>query len=82
MWGHDGVGAPYQCVVCLLWAPVVFDTTCSPVKETARLLLDGMPTKGLRVLNIGFGIGMVTWALRGVRSLKEKIFQLHSYRPQ
>ena len=29
------------------------------VKETARLLLDGMPTKGLRILNIGFGIGMV-----------------------
>jgi hypothetical protein len=29
------------------------------VKETAHLLLDGMPPKGLRVLNIGFGIGMV-----------------------
>jgi protein arginine N-methyltransferase 2 len=29
------------------------------VRETARLLLDGMPTTGLRVLNVGFGIGMV-----------------------
>jgi len=29
------------------------------VRETARRLLDGMPTTGLRVLNIGFGVGMV-----------------------
>ena len=29
------------------------------MRETARLLLDGMSTSGLRVLNIGFGIGMV-----------------------
>jgi hypothetical protein len=35
------------------------DTKRLIVLETARLLLDGMPTTGLRVLNIGFGIGMV-----------------------
>lgn len=29
------------------------------VRETARLLLDGMPTTALRILNIGFGMGMV-----------------------
>jgi hypothetical protein len=29
------------------------------VRETARLLLEGMPRSGLRILNIGFGIGMV-----------------------
>ena len=29
------------------------------VHETARLLLEGMPKSGLRILNIGFGIGMV-----------------------
>ena len=29
------------------------------VREAARLLLEGMPKSGLRILNIGFGIGMV-----------------------
>ena len=29
------------------------------VRESARLLLEGMPKSGLRILNIGFGIGMV-----------------------
>jgi hypothetical protein len=63
------VTVPSGCGVMMEWErpisgfrfqPFVYcPVTSVIVKETARLLLDGMPTKGLRVLNIGFGIGMV-----------------------
>jgi len=45
--------------------------------KTAQLLLDGMPKSGLRVLNIGFGIGMIDTYFQEAHPAEHVIIEGH-----
>ncbi|KAH8113183.1 S-adenosyl-L-methionine-dependent methyltransferase [Phellopilus nigrolimitatus] len=48
------------------------------MKKTAELLLDGMPTKGLRILNIGMGLGIIDSYFQEAHPAEHVIIEPHA----
>ncbi|KIM35895.1 hypothetical protein M413DRAFT_14278 [Hebeloma cylindrosporum] len=47
------------------------------MRESARLLLEGMPKSGLRILNIGFGLGMIDSYFQDAKPAEHDIIEGH-----